>query len=194
MSINKSAANKMPATNYKDATSKTDLENILKQCSNCYNSTHNGDFILSHSDLPSILFKNYRKLPVYNFIVNSLDEHDSISGPVVGHWVNIIILRQAGRFCHALICDSLGEVTNNPTVMQNIEKFCTNNSLRKHHLSGKYQIASSSRCGYLCTAIIAYIHGKTKLSDVYRLQKLFLRSSVMTNENLMLKIYRKHFT
>lgn len=191
----------MSTPNYKDATSKTDLEDILQQCSTCYRSTQNGDFILCHSDLPNILLKNYRKLPVFNFIVNTLDENDipnesdGTSGPiVVGHWINIIVLRQTGSYHHALICDGLGDVTSNHAVMQNIKTFCKNNSLRSYCLNGRWQRDSSRLCGYLSTAIVAYIHGKTRLNSMTRLQKLFLRNSVTTNENLVLKMYRKHFT
>ena len=184
----------MSAANYKDATSKTDLEDILKQCSICYRSTNDGNFILCHSDLPNILLKNYKKLPTYNLIINSLDESDGITDmPIVGHWFNIIVLKQAGRFYHALICDSLSSITSNHAVMQNIKKFCSNNSLRLHYLSGKYQ-GKSNLCGYLASGIIAYIHGKNRLNDMTRLQKLFLRNSVKTNENLVLKMYKKHFT
>ena len=185
----------MSATNYKDATSKTDLEDILQQCSICYRSTNDGNFILCHSDLPSILLKNYKKLPTYNFIVNSLNESDNTSELVkIGHWINIVVLKQAGRFYHALLCDSLDGITSNLEVMHNIRKFCFNNSLRLHCLNGRYQKNTSSLCGYLTSGIIAYTHGKRRLSDIARLQKLFLRNSVKTNENLVLKMYKKHFT
>lgn len=194
-STNRNPFKKMSATSYKDATSKTDLEDILQQCSTCYRSTNNGNFILCHSDLPSILLKNYEKLPTYNFIVNSLNESDNTSELVkIGHWINIIVLKQAGRFYHALLCDSLGGITSNLEVMHNIRKFCFNNSLRLHCLNGKYQRDASSRCGYLTSGIIAYTHGKRRLSDIARLQKLFLRYSVKTNENLVLRLYKKHFT
>ena len=184
----------MSATNYKDATSKTDLEDILKQCSTCYRSTNDGNFILCHSDLPNILLKNYKKLPTYNFIINTLNESDSTTeSPIIGHWINVVVLKQTRRFYHALICDSLGDVTSNHAVMQNIKKFCSNNSLRLHCLNGKYQ-GESSLCGYLTSGIIAYSHGKKRLNDMTRLQKLFLRNSVKTNEKLVLKMYRKHFT
>ena len=194
-STNKNPFKRMSATNYKDATSKTDLEDILQQCSICYRSTNDGNFILCHSDLPSILLKNYKKLPTYNFIVNSLNESDNTSELVkIGHWINIVVLKQAGRFYHALLCDSLDGITSNLEVMHNIRKFCFNNSLRLHCLNGRYQKDTSSLCGYLTSGIIAYTHGKRRLSDIARLQKLFLRNSVKTNENLVLKMYKKHFT
>lgn len=191
----------MSTTNYKDATSKTDLEDILQNCSKCYRSTQNGEFILCHSDLPNILLKNYSALPVFNFVINTLDENDTpnesddTSRPIlVGHWFNIIVLRQAGRFYHALVCDGLGDITSNDVVMQNIKAFCKNNSLRPNYLTARWQRDSSRLCGYLSSGLIAYIHGKTRLSSMARLQNLFLRNSVATNENLVLKMYRKHFT
>ena len=194
-SISKSTPENMPAPSYKDATAKTDLEDILKNCSSCYRSTHNGDFILCHSDLPNIQLKNYKKQPVYNFIVNTLDENDGNSESVViGHWFNIIVLRQNERFYHALTCDSLGEISSNHLVLQNIKNFCLNNSLRFHCLNGKYQKNTSRLCGYACCGIIAYTHGKKRLADIFRLQNLFVRNSVKTNENLILRMYRKHFT
>lgn len=180
----------MSTQSYKDATSKIDLVDILSQCSHCYNSTHKGDFILCHSDLPNIQLKNYGKKPVLNFVVNSLDEKDY---SLIGHWVNIVVFRQGGRYYHALLCDSLRDITNNHIVMKNIEKFCSNNSLQTHCLNAKYQEATSQKCGYLTAGVIAYTHGKTHLGNMARLQKILQRNSVKTNEGLILKMYRKHF-
>ena len=187
-SINKTAT--MSTQSYKDATSKVDLVDILSDCSHCYDSTHEGDFILCHSDLPTIQLKNYKKRPVLNFIVNVLGEENK---SLIGHWTNIVVLRQAGRYHHALLCDSLRDVTNNHVVMENVKKFCSNNALQTHCLNARYQDTRSRKCGYLSIGIVAYTHGKSRLSDMTRLQKILQRNSVKTNESLILKMYRKHF-
>ena len=183
----------MSSRGYKDATSKTDLMSILTQCSVCRMSTDAGKFIMTHSELPNIKLKNYKQLPVLNFVINTLSSQILDNYSSIGHWFNIIVLRQSGNFHRAIIFNGLGDTASDQTVMQNINKFCSNNSLKCHNESVRYQRDESSLCGYVSLGVIAYTHGKKKLSDITRLKKIFLRNSVKTNENLILKIYHKHF-
>ena len=198
--------NAIPSRPYKDATSKTDLCNILSNCTICYQSTGNGDFIVSHTELPRILLnrKTLGKKEFVNFIVNTKSiPHESTnthSSPheypqeLIGHWFLLTTTLIKNHCSHpkAIICDPLNKITKDSEIMANIDTFCKNNLLRKYEFSAKYQ-SDTNFCGYLVCGIMAYIHENKRLNKLLPLRRLFLRNSVKSNEKTMLKSYENHF-
>lgn len=187
---------------FKDATSKTDLCEILSKCVICYQSTENGDFIISHTELPNILLhhKTLEKRNFINLIVNTKSSPQKLtnthSSPqeLIGHWFLVTITLVRNHFSHpkAVICDPLNEITKDSAIMANIEMFCTNNSLKLYDFAAKHQ-GNSNYCGYLVIGIMAYIHKNKQLSKLLPLRRLFLRNSIKTNEETVLKLYKNHF-
>ena len=191
---------------YKDATSKTDLCNILSNCAICYRSTENGNFIISHTELPRILLnrREFKKREFVNLIVNTKcvqSIHNQTSSPqesppdLIGHWflISVSLITTHPNHPKAVVSDPLNEITRNTDVMANIRMFCDHNSLKLYDLDAKHQSDSSTRCGYLICGLIAYIHKNKKLNKLLALKKMFLRNSVRTNEEMVLKLYKNHF-
>ena len=191
----------MESERYMNATSKTDLCNILSKCADCYQSTNNGNLIVSHIYLPRILVNSTKKKKrtYVNLVVNSKsnndqtdDANESNEQPVIGHWflITVTLNRQPPT---ALLCDPLNEITKNSTVMDNINMFCKFNSLKLLNLNEKFQSDNSFYCGYISMGLISYTHNKKKTNKIMTLKKLFQRNSVRSNEKLVLKMYEKHF-
>ena len=189
----------MASTRYKNATSKTDLCNMLSKCAVCYHSTNDGNLIVPHIDLTRIFVNRpkKKKKTYVNLIVNSKSNNDQIDNvdqsndqPIIGHWflITVALNKQPPT---AIICDPLNDITKNSTVMANINMFCKNNSLKLLNLNEKFQKDDSFYCGYISLGLISYTHNKT--NKIMSLKKLFQRNSVKSNEKLILKMYEKHF-
>ena len=191
----------MASKRYKDATSKTDLCNVLSKCTVCYHSTNDGNLIVPHIDLARILVNDTKKKKrtYVNLVVNSKSNNDQIDGvnhnnepPIIGHWFLITVTLNK-QHPTATICDPLNDITKNSIVMANINIFCKNNSLRLLNLNEKFQNDNSFYCGYISLGLISYTHNKKKTNKIMALKKLFQRNSVKSNEKLILKMYEKHF-
>ena len=189
----------MAPEKYKNATSKTDLCNILSKCTFCYNSTKNGDLIIAHTELPNIFLNNSKKgkKKSINLLVNTKSADDQINNNnqepyIIGHWflINVALDRHQPK---ATICDSINDIAKDPTVMANIDVFCSNNSLKLYDLNEKYQNDFSDYCGYISIGIISYLHDTKKINKILTLKKIFQRNSVKSNEKIALKMYEKHF-
>ena len=162
-------------------TTGNDIQNALSNCKLCYKITNQGDYVIFHTKLPSIIIpKNKRKM---GFIVNS-EENPS----VIGHWFSLIIF---GHFL--VLCDSLCIIEKQkPNVMKNIMIFCDQNHLKFLSLSIQIQQRKSLKCGFLSLNWIARA-STLKLSSFISLKKVLMKHSVRRNEKLALEFAKKHF-
>ena len=150
-----------------------DIRAILQNCRLCFKSTSNGKYILSPTDIQSLLLPRSKK---HAIILNS---HD--------HWLCLLIVRS-----NCIICDSINEVQNWPEVMKCILTFSKNNGLKLHLFNLKTQSDKTQICGSLCCY---FIFKFTTLSFLgfFKLRTALSRNCISTNERAMIRSVRRHF-
>lgn len=167
--------------NDSNVTSTNDLKQIIKKCPKCQKLTKNGDLIISHDQLPSILLKNdYPRQKKFHIISNFV-----LRG--LGHWINLLVVQKKLYYFNGLT-----HLKIDPDLKKNILKFCKNNDLKFIDLSFPYQKSRSDRCGQLSCYLVYKSH-TVNINSLMDFRKMMMQNSVATNENYMIRKMKKHF-
>ena len=160
-------------------TTGGDIENLLTRCKKCYSITNNGEYVIFHQKLPTLIIPIKNKVAL---IVNTTKENR------VGHWFILVIFKNA----KLSLCDGLGQVKKEPLIMKNIEIFCKNNNLIFFNYNLKIQTSKSLACGYLILFFL-FKFSILSLNGFLSLKRVMIRQSVHTNEKVALKSAKNHF-
>ena len=160
-------------------TSKTDLINILQNCTKCLQSTYNGEFIIPLTEILSLPRKKLRKSRITNLIIN-----------FQSHWCLIAIFWRQNSL---ILCDPLNTISNNANVLRYISQFSQKHNLKTFFFAVGFQILTSSNCGQLCLALIAVINTKASLLKFCKFRNTLLKNSIRKNETYLLTLLKNHF-
>ena len=151
-----------------------DIKTILQNCRLCFKTISNGKYIMTPTDVQSLLLPNSKKHAII------LNTHD--------HWLCLLIFRN--RYC--LVVDSINEVQNWPEVMKNIIIFSKNNKLKLYSFNLKTQSSKTQICGMQCNY---FIFKFTTLSFLgfFKLRTSLLKNCISTNERAIVRSARRHF-
>ena len=167
--------------NGSNVTSTDDLKEIIMKCPKCQKLTKNGNLIVSHDQLPSIILKNdYPRQKKFHIITNFVLEG-------LGHWVNLLVVQKKVYYFNGLT-----HLKVNPDMKKNILKFCKNNGLKFMDLSFPYQRKRSDQCGQL-SCFLVYKSHTVDINSLMDFRRMMMQNSVATNEIFMIKKMKKHF-
>ena len=164
-----------------DLTNGLDLTRLMSSCSTCLNAVAFGSKIRHHEEIRN--FKDSTTIGTRSAYFLNSQSPDQL----FGHWILLL------KFKHTMyLCDGLQYAPSRSDIMRNIRSFCRLNNYKLIIFPLRYQLKTSSKCGYLSLGIIAKYH-TLSFSQFISMISALRRNSIRSNEQFFLRFAKKHF-
>ena len=172
-------------------TTNEEIKNILKNCSQCWNSTLNGRLILPYNEIGSFPLQQKTQ----TFIINAHNEHNEEhpkkdGNNVIGHWILLSFDKTAQT---AILFDPLNSLKKlHPHVSHFLETYCKNLKFQLKFLNVKTQANQSKACGFHVIWMTHKCHN-LNVHGVIELSHISNTHSILNNESNIVRDVFKTF-